>query len=595
MSQPHADHHPSAAHATKETIKDTLVSVIIAFVLAFVFRGFVIEAFVIPTGSMAPTLMGAHMQFRGDQSGATWPVGPWDRSEVSRNEYRNPQGQTGATQPVFVHDPMTGRMPGGREQVDQPLRSGDRILVLKYLYELSEPKRFDVVVFKYPGEPGTNYIKRLVGLAGQQTALVDGDVFYRIPTGNPVEDAPTINLWKAAGWKVARKTADVTRGTWQCVFDSDFTPRDPLLDGVKPWFVSPWKAAGATAAEWKINDRRSYAFEGKGSGEISWVPLTPTPPPAGRASIGSGVDFAIDDRYPYDETPEPAKRFPVSDVCIRAGVEVPAGADGPRTASFNLTARGFNFRGVLDGATGKATVEMRAAGGDQSGAAEWKVLGSGTFKGLTPGTITNVEFWHIDQALSIWIAGKRVTDKGEYGDDASTPGGIWTPAKRIEYSTGRTLDDIAQSPPAGVSVSAMLFHPPLYRKPQVSLAFTGGPLVLHRVGLDRDLYYQPGPSRSSGAAWGTLPESTVTLNNNQFFVCGDNSPASSDGRLWDKGENEFQPRGNPDPWVAATVDNTVGIVPRELMLGKAFFVYFPALAGTKPIPMPDFGKLRFIR
>jgi len=31
------------------------------------------------------------------------------------------------------------------------------------------------------------------------------------------------------------------------------------------------------------------------------------------------------------------------------------------------------------------------------------------------------------------------------------------------------------------------------------------------------------------------------------------------------------------------------------MLGKAFFVYFPALAGTNPIPMPDFGRLRFIR
>ena len=32
----------------------------IAFVLAFLFRTFEAEAFVIPTGSMAPTLMGAH-------------------------------------------------------------------------------------------------------------------------------------------------------------------------------------------------------------------------------------------------------------------------------------------------------------------------------------------------------------------------------------------------------------------------------------------------------------------------------------------------------------------------------------------------------
>ncbi len=42
--------------ATRETIE----SVIIAFVLAFLFRTFEAEAFVIPTGSMAPTLMGKH-------------------------------------------------------------------------------------------------------------------------------------------------------------------------------------------------------------------------------------------------------------------------------------------------------------------------------------------------------------------------------------------------------------------------------------------------------------------------------------------------------------------------------------------------------
>src|SRR5271166_6091892 len=41
-------------------IRETIESVIIAFVLAFLFRTFEAEAFVIPTGSMAPTLMGKH-------------------------------------------------------------------------------------------------------------------------------------------------------------------------------------------------------------------------------------------------------------------------------------------------------------------------------------------------------------------------------------------------------------------------------------------------------------------------------------------------------------------------------------------------------
>ncbi|MEM8735965.1 MAG: S26 family signal peptidase, partial [Planctomycetota bacterium] len=43
-----------------QSTRETVESVVVAFVLAFLFRAFVAEAFVIPTGSMAPTLMGAH-------------------------------------------------------------------------------------------------------------------------------------------------------------------------------------------------------------------------------------------------------------------------------------------------------------------------------------------------------------------------------------------------------------------------------------------------------------------------------------------------------------------------------------------------------
>src|SRR5436189_2611602 len=55
-------------------IKETIESILIAFILAFVFRAFVVEAFVIPTGSMAPTLMGAHMDFRCPDCGYRFEV-----------------------------------------------------------------------------------------------------------------------------------------------------------------------------------------------------------------------------------------------------------------------------------------------------------------------------------------------------------------------------------------------------------------------------------------------------------------------------------------------------------------------------------------
>src|SRR5215813_7700995 len=55
-------------------VKETIESILVAFILAFIFRAFVVEAFVIPTGSMAPTLLGAHMRFTCPDCGYVFDV-----------------------------------------------------------------------------------------------------------------------------------------------------------------------------------------------------------------------------------------------------------------------------------------------------------------------------------------------------------------------------------------------------------------------------------------------------------------------------------------------------------------------------------------
>src|SRR5436853_4235083 len=65
---------PPARPHPEGNIKDTVESILVAFILAFIFRAFVVEAFVIPTGSMAPTLLGAHMRFRCNDCGYCFEV-----------------------------------------------------------------------------------------------------------------------------------------------------------------------------------------------------------------------------------------------------------------------------------------------------------------------------------------------------------------------------------------------------------------------------------------------------------------------------------------------------------------------------------------
>ena len=62
----------------------------IAFVLAFLFRDFEAEAFVIPTGSMAPTLMGVHKDLACKKCGIPYRISASEEQDEAAESYRGP-------------------------------------------------------------------------------------------------------------------------------------------------------------------------------------------------------------------------------------------------------------------------------------------------------------------------------------------------------------------------------------------------------------------------------------------------------------------------------------------------------------------------
>src|SRR5687768_6913196 len=167
------------SHAFRETVE----SIVIAFVLAFLFRTFEAEAFVIPTGSMAPTLMGRHKDVDCPKCGYRYQV---SASEEESDDPRAMSVDCVAGMCPMCHYvlPMRPDLPesvtefGDRNEIDfQRSYNGDRILVNKYIYAFSDPQRWDVVVFKFPGNAQVNYIKRLVGLPGETLRIFQGDLF----------------------------------------------------------------------------------------------------------------------------------------------------------------------------------------------------------------------------------------------------------------------------------------------------------------------------------------------------------------------------------------------------------------------------------
>lgn len=56
------------------------------------------------------------------------------------------------------------------------LLQGDRILAMKTIYQLEPVARGDVLVFKNPEQPAQRWVKRVVGLPGDEVAIDDGVV-----------------------------------------------------------------------------------------------------------------------------------------------------------------------------------------------------------------------------------------------------------------------------------------------------------------------------------------------------------------------------------------------------------------------------------
>jgi len=146
--------------ALKSIVPHVLVSVSVSLFLIFVLRPFTYEAFTIPTNAMAPTLLGDHWEAPCPRCGAVAYGAPLEPGM--------PPPQSGFVmicskekRSVLVAGPAT------------ETRGGDRILVCK----LIEPRRWDLMVFRYPEDPSVNYVKRLVGLPGEKLAIRDGAIW----------------------------------------------------------------------------------------------------------------------------------------------------------------------------------------------------------------------------------------------------------------------------------------------------------------------------------------------------------------------------------------------------------------------------------
>jgi signal peptidase I len=536
--------------------RETVESIVVAFVLALLFRSFEAEAFVIPTGSMANTLMGRHRDLACETCGDDFRVGC--SKELNEGTCRlDPRAFV-----RLARCPNCGTVTrltdtSGNYLHAHPPFTGDRIIVEKFAYDFVEPARWDVVVFKYPEDARINYIKRLVGLPGETVFISGGDI------------------WTASGDEdpaIARKPADRLLAMLQPVHDSRHVPAELIAAGW-PIAWSDWSAEGEQPRWTSDDEGRSFRLAAAAEpATLRWRHFVPDNWEGPQSRLPRPEPALVGDFQPYNQAPEYVALHRdadldalidgahwVGDLAVECRLE---SRSDQGSVTLDLVEAGIRHTCSIDLATGEARLTRGEGAEAEQASVATGIRGRGNWRLL---------FANVDDELSLFIDGRRVAGERPLA---------WT----------RPLDD------AGTSRPVLRGGRPGENRPDdlapVGITASGADLTVADLRVLRDLYYVA--SGTQGALLGREPEELVVaypLEEDQFFMLGDNSSASKDSRAW------------------GTPEDPIHHVDRRLLIGRALVVFWPHAVPTGwnakvlercgwelRLPcLPNFARMRFVK
>jgi signal peptidase I len=254
----------------------------------------------------------------------------------------------------------------------------------------------------------------------------------------------------------------------------------------------------------------------------------------------------------------------------------------------DLVEAGKHFSCTIDLQTGLATLGIDGAE-DFQPSATTSVDSAGSYR---------LRFANVDDQLLLWVDDEMV----DFGDSTYDVDALF--GERRQMIPRTSAEDEGDLSPVGVgargaslSVSRLQVLRDIYyvatkwtdtqneteyQTGRLSAEITGGtrlPPLTDR----RQLFVDP----ANWPRFLTRQKREFDIQENQFFVMGDNSPESQDCRLWKKSQSH---KGIPG---GAYLD-------RRLLTGKAICVFWPhswgGVPGIKILPgFPNFGDMRVVR
>ncbi|MDG2382711.1 MAG: signal peptidase I [Pirellulaceae bacterium] len=549
--------------------REAIESIVIAIVLAFLFRAFEAEAFVIPTGSMAPTLQGRHKDVKCPDCNYRYRAGASIDTEVRDG----PVVATTCPMCFFTKELEPGT-------ASDYSHTGDRILVNKFAYEkpFGDPKRWDVIVFKFPGNAKQNYIKRLVGLPDETIKIRHGDIFVQTD--------------EEESFSIARKSPEKLKHMLQLVHDTKYL--SPQLRELG-WPLR-WQPMSSTTG-WSTDDG-GHSYHCQSKGEEDWIRYRHYPISfdqwsrlleryeSGQRDLGNirPEPTLITDFYAYNSQTRPLPSYRgygnrgfehpadiglhwVGDLAMVVDVDV---LSDQGQIVLDLVEAGRHHECRIDLETGVATVSMADGkatfdGGNREAKSQTRVKGKGSYR---------IRFSNVDDELRLWVDDRLC----EF--DAATTFPV-NPDDRPVTSD----EDPGDLAPVGfavkdaeVKVNDFQILRDIY---YIATRMSFGSTTDYQTDRHRDIIEElkdPKEWLRSDNLFDRRNEVIFKMEADQFFPLGDNSPYSRDGRLW---ENKHY-------------------VDRDLLIGKAILIYWPhawrvSLPFLETVPiLPNFQRMGLI-
>ncbi len=389
---------------------------------------------------------------------------------------------------------------------------GDRIIAAKWAYRSfgvkdAKPDRWEVAVFLYHDGPDStkNYIKRCVGLPNERIAIYRGDLYV--------------------DGLIQHKPRKLQETLWHNVYEDDFESYD--ADGLSDAGPFPWKlSTGWRAEAGKLvvdTDRKSRIVYTRPILNL-YVPPRPYDmvcPNCETAFTGwldtahnrikcpgcalrienAGAD-AVPDSRAQKSVYGVGQERPVGDIRLSFDLQFdkPGG-----TVSVLITKDSRTYTLTLP--LGEGTARLRG---------EPRVSKSQAVK-LEADRKHRVAFAHWDQGFAVWIDGRELT---EMACDYRRPG-----SERYPISTADR------------------------RNSAVAIEAENAAATIDNIRIERDIHYLAYVDENS-AMHSADGAAVYQLGPGQYWMMGDNSPASRDSRMW-------------------------GVLREDDLVGRALFIWWP--------------------